>query len=535
MSYPYQKHIWVTREIIRREYLQNIEDGIYDEQQERIRAEGVIEESITAEENRAKAAENALDVALDALDVRVEAVESIGTRAYKASGSVLFVDLPALEASRLGNVYDIRDDFTTTSDFVEGAGKDYPAGTNVAIVAIESSGTTTYMYDVMPGFIDTSDFITNTDYATASTAGIVKPDGTTTSVNANGEITVIGGGGGSAEDVSYDNTTSGLDAENVQEAVDEIVSTVETNSDLIAPTEDGATSSDGYEVGDEIVRSGILYNVISAIAEGDAFVIGNNIDIAGSLTSQIKTLANNDDAMLNVLGAKNLCPNNAVSQTANGITFTVNADGSVRVSGTATTTDVGLAIVDSPHIISDYLVAGTYKFSGCPDGGSENTYFMRTYVDGWKILTGGEIEFTVTDALLSTDFRVTIIIKSGTTIDKIFYPMIRPASVADDTYVPYAMTNREITSKLDDTLQIRKITVTKTTDANGQVKGGIYDITGIPNIEAIIFIYLRRGSYSVFRHVDIDMYGDAGYALTFYDGNSEIASSSVTFDVYYIK
>lgn len=74
--------------------------------------------------------------------------------------------------------------------------------------------------------------------------------------------------------------------------LDEIISVIGKDNDLIAPTEDGATSSDDYAVGDEIVRSGILYKVISAIAEGDSFVIGNNIDIAGSLTSQIQTLSN---------------------------------------------------------------------------------------------------------------------------------------------------------------------------------------------------------------------------------------------------
>ena len=35
----YQKHIWVTKEIIRREYLQNMEDGIYNEEQRAIAAE----------------------------------------------------------------------------------------------------------------------------------------------------------------------------------------------------------------------------------------------------------------------------------------------------------------------------------------------------------------------------------------------------------------------------------------------------------------------------------------------------------------
>lgn len=74
--------------------------------------------------------------------------------------------------------------------------------------------------------------------------------------------------------------------------LDEIISVIETDSDLIAPTEDGATSSANYVVGDEIVRSGILYKVISAITQGDAFAIGSNIEIAGSLTSQIQTLTN---------------------------------------------------------------------------------------------------------------------------------------------------------------------------------------------------------------------------------------------------
>lgn len=74
--------------------------------------------------------------------------------------------------------------------------------------------------------------------------------------------------------------------------LDEIISVIETDSDLIAPTEDGATSSADYAVGSEIVRSGILYKVISAITQGDAFAIGSNIEIAGSLTSQIQTLTN---------------------------------------------------------------------------------------------------------------------------------------------------------------------------------------------------------------------------------------------------
>ena len=57
--------------------------------------------------------------------------------AYKAKGSKAFANLPAVgtaTAADVGNVYNVTDAFTTTSDFVEGAGKKYPAGTNVVIV-----------------------------------------------------------------------------------------------------------------------------------------------------------------------------------------------------------------------------------------------------------------------------------------------------------------------------------------------------------------------------------------------------------------
>lgn len=57
--------------------------------------------------------------------------------AYKVKGSRAFADLPSVStatADDIGNVYNVTNAFTTTADFVEGAGKKYPAGTNVVIV-----------------------------------------------------------------------------------------------------------------------------------------------------------------------------------------------------------------------------------------------------------------------------------------------------------------------------------------------------------------------------------------------------------------
>ena len=89
-------------------------------------------------------------------------VDSKLSSTYKAKGSVAFASLPALIAANEGNVYNVTDAFTTTSDFVEGSGKSYPAGTNVVIV--NTTGTT-YKYDVLSGFVDLSGYLTSSDAA----------------------------------------------------------------------------------------------------------------------------------------------------------------------------------------------------------------------------------------------------------------------------------------------------------------------------------------------------------------------------------
>lgn len=62
--------------------------------------------------------------------------------AYVAKGSKAFAELPSTRtADMVGYVYNVTDEFTTTADFVEGAGKKYPAGTNVVIV---DASTTSY-------------------------------------------------------------------------------------------------------------------------------------------------------------------------------------------------------------------------------------------------------------------------------------------------------------------------------------------------------------------------------------------------------
>lgn len=92
--------------------------------------------------------------------------------AYKAKGSVTFANLPALDASREGFVYDISDSFTTTSDFVEGAGNTYPGGTNVVIINNGTEQNPSYKYDVLAGFVDLSGYVQDSDLVAITNAEI---------------------------------------------------------------------------------------------------------------------------------------------------------------------------------------------------------------------------------------------------------------------------------------------------------------------------------------------------------------------------
>lgn len=147
----------------------------------------------------------------------------------------------------------------------------------------------------------------------------------------------------------------------------------------------------------------------------------------------------------NILGAKNLLPNNATSQTINGITFTVNSDGSVTANGTASG--------GNGYIVTyrGLIKAGRYILSGCPSGGGSSKYRISIRDGGvttaYTLIAediGDGSEFTIGSDI--SNVYVYFTVTSGNTVSNlVIYPMIRPASVKDDTYVPYAMTNFELT------------------------------------------------------------------------------------------
>lgn len=127
--------------------------------------------------------------------------------------------------------------------------------------------------------------------------------------------------------------------------------------------------------------------------------------------------------------------NKGTSTTQRGITYTVNEDGSISVSGTATANYI-YYMIGSDGTYPLTLEAGTYTLSG---GISDNAW-VRLF-DGtnyYDTLSTGHIRtFTINQ---KTNFLVGLRIANGTTIDDTFYPMLEKGSSASE-YEPYKETS----------------------------------------------------------------------------------------------
>lgn len=99
------------------------------------------------------ATENDLNEAKQELQEQING--QIGS-VYKPKGNIEFESLPEPSKEELGNVYNVTDSFVTNEKFTIGAGKSYPADTDVAIVE-PTDGT--YKYNALSGIMDLSGYV----------------------------------------------------------------------------------------------------------------------------------------------------------------------------------------------------------------------------------------------------------------------------------------------------------------------------------------------------------------------------------------
>jgi hypothetical protein len=148
----------------------------------------------------------------------------------------------------------------------------------------------------------------------------------------------------------------------------------------------------------------------------------------------------------------NLLPNDGATTTINGVTFTVQDDGRVALSGAATketefffrgiNTGLNYALISLP--------AGTYYLTGSPGDSVYAKYYLRMdvrvdgtmkqilrygyYADGSRLI----LENDIADA----DMSARIVVQSGVNVDGVvFEPMLTTDPNAE--YSPYGMTESE--------------------------------------------------------------------------------------------
>ena len=151
-------------------------------------------------------------------------------------------------------------------------------------------------------------------------------------------------------------------------------------------------------------------------------------------------------AMENVLGAKNKINTGAARaySSARGFDVTVNADGSITLSG-------GVATGTWGECFNAFYIKEDMILTGCPSQSGEDFKLDFTDFGGHTFNDYGEgVDIPYSASYANNLFYARIWVNPGAdfTTPKTFYPMIRPDGT-DPTYVKHAMTNAELTDRID--------------------------------------------------------------------------------------
>lgn len=258
--------------------------------------------------------------------------------------------------------------------------------------------------------------------------------------------------------------------------------------------------------------------IVDNVTEGIMNPVTSN-----AVAGEVSNLDDEISDMVNYYGAKNILYNpyySADGLESNGITYTVNSDGSVTANGTATANSTFYFFHNSKGSTCQFI--NGCIFSKLTDG-SDNTFFMsinatldpwtpycRLTNEGEKVISGIPNDDTLIDGIIR--------IASGTTVtNKTFYPMIRKPDIKDDTYVPYAMTNKMLTDGYN-TISRRFLVVVNSTfgtfDLPDDWKSGyrwIYFLINYGNMEYLLQpTVLPTESFAT----------NKNYAVSYNDGNT---------------
>lgn len=132
-----------------------------------------------------------------------------------------------------------------------------------------------------------------------------------------------------------------------------------------------------------------------------------------------------------VTSGKNLLNNEANTFSFKGVTFTINKDKSILLSGTATETIYWNDGKLSANLYNDKI----YTLSGCPSGGGLNKYYMYLYNESFSLNDTGNGVTNMSKITKKVVFGIAIL--SGVNVNGlVFKPQLEIGTTATD-YQPY--------------------------------------------------------------------------------------------------
>ena len=148
---------------------------------------------------------------------------------------------------------------------------------------------------------------------------------------------------------------------------------------------------------------------------------------------ELVSVGNSGSVGLTVAGKNLLDISSVPSITTNEVTFTVQPDGGIKVTGTATSNS-WLRNANIIHHVS--LGAGEYVLSGVPKGSSIRAYLVLYTADGTGLTavqdSGSGAVYVIEEAVTG---YFQIVVPKGNTADTTFYPQLEIGTVAT-TYEP---------------------------------------------------------------------------------------------------
>lgn len=137
---------------------------------------------------------------------------------------------------------------------------------------------------------------------------------------------------------------------------------------------------------------------------------------------------------------------------SNGVTFTLNSDGSVTAERTETAvvdSSCNLRVASSSLYIDDFC-NGNYILSGCPEGGGASTYSLRAIRNDYRPTdTGTGVELP--DKGVNTNIYINLLVMTTFEGSITFKPMVctKAAWNASHQYVPHRPSYDELIARIE--------------------------------------------------------------------------------------